>query len=140
MKALLSRMRPRSGKRFLVVTATTIALSMTVTLFSSGQSPNPAGVNSEKHGIAVVDVSYIFKEHKRFRGTMDDMKKEMAGIEAELKADREKIAATEQERNRFGVGSAEYKKLDEQVAEMMAQFNLKMTRLRKDFLERDAKV
>ena len=129
-------------KRFVVATAATTALSMMVSLFPAayGQSPNPAGVNAEKHGVAVVDVSYIFKEHKRFRETMEGMKKEMAGIEAELKADRDKIAATEQERNKFNVGSAEYKKFDEDVARMMAEFNLKMTRLRKDFLEREAKV
>ena len=104
------------------------------------QAPNPAGANAAKYGIAVVDISYIFKEHTRFRATMESMKKEMETIEAELKADREKIAQTEQERNTFNAGSAEYKKLDEEVARMMAEFKLKMTRLRKDFLEREAKV
>jgi Skp family chaperone for outer membrane proteins len=71
---------------------------------------------------------------------MESMKKEMESIEAQLKADRERIAQTEQERNKYNAGSAEYKKLDEEVARMMAEFNLKMTRLRKDFLEREAKV
>jgi Skp family chaperone for outer membrane proteins len=136
VKALSSR------KRFIVATAATTALSMMVSLFPAAhaQAPNPAGLNAEKHGVGVVDVSYIFKEHKRFRDTMESMKKEMAAIEAELKADRDKIAATEQERNKYNVGSAEYKKFDEDVARMMAEFNLKMTRLRKDFLEREAKV
>ena len=40
----------------------------------------------------------------------------------------------------YNVGSAEYKKLDEDVARAMADFNVKMTRLRKDFLEREAKI
>lgn len=120
-----------------VVAVSTIGLGV---LPVRGQAPNPAGANAEKHGIAVVDVSYIFKEHVRFRATMDSMKKEMENIEAQLKADRDRIAQTEQERNRFSPGSAEYKKLDEEVARMMAEFNLKMTRLRKDFLEREAKV
>jgi Skp family chaperone for outer membrane proteins len=107
---------------------------------AQAQAPNPAGANAEKHGIAVVDISYIFKEHTRFRAAMESMKKEMATIEAELKADRDRIAQTEQERNKFNVGTADYKKFDEDVARMMAEFNLKMTRLRKDFLEREAKV
>jgi Skp family chaperone for outer membrane proteins len=68
------------------------------------------------------------------------MKKEMEGIEGELKGDREKIAALEQERNTFGAGTAEYKQRDEEVARQMAEFNLKMGKLRKDFLEREAKV
>ncbi len=136
MKVLSSR------KRLVVATAATTALSMMVSLFPAAhaQAPNPAGLNAEKHGVGVVDVSYIFKEHKRFRDTMESMKKEMATIEAELKADRDKIAAAEQERNKYNVGSPEYKKFDEEVARMMAEFNLKMTRLRKDFLEREAKV
>lgn len=104
------------------------------------QAPNAAGANASKYGIAVVDISYIFKQHTRFRATMDSMKKEMETIEAELKADREKIAQSEQQRNTYNVGSAEYKQLDEEVARMMAEFNLKMGRLRKDFLEREAKV
>ncbi|MEX0642417.1 MAG: OmpH family outer membrane protein [Pirellulales bacterium] len=134
MKVLLSR------KRILFATAAATALSMISTLTSVAQAPNPAGANAEKHGTAVVDVSYIFKEHKRFRSTMEGMKKEMEAIETELKSDREKIGLTEQERNKYNVGSAEYKKFDEDVARMMAEFNLKMTRLRKDFLEREAKV
>jgi len=131
-----------SRKRFVVATAATTALSMMVPLFSAAQvqAPFAAGANAEKHGVAVVDVSYIFKEHKRFRATMESMKTEMAGIEAELKADRDRIAAAEQERNRLNVGTAEHKKMDEDVARMTAEFQLKMTRLRKDFLEREAKV
>jgi Skp family chaperone for outer membrane proteins len=118
--------------------ATAIALSLASVV--SAQGPNPAGANAAKFNVAVVDISYIFKRHERFKATMEGMKKEMEAIETELKADREKIAQGEQERNRFNVGTAEYKKLDEEVARQMAEFNLKMGKLRKDFLEREAKV
>ena len=85
MKTFVSR------KRFIVATAATTVLSMMVSLFPAAhaQAPNPAGANAEKHGVGVVDVSYIFKEHKRFRANMEAMKKEMEGIETDLKADRE---------------------------------------------------
>jgi Skp family chaperone for outer membrane proteins len=130
-----------SRKRIVFATAAVTALSMTVlTTLVQAQSQFPQGVNAEKHGVAVVDVSYIFKEHKRFRGTMESMKKEMEGIEADLKADRERVAQTEQERNKYNPGTAEYKKYDEEVARMSAEFQIKMTRLRKDFLEREAKI
>ncbi len=104
------------------------------------QGPNPAGANASKYNIAVVDISYIFKKHARFTATMESMKKEMEGIEADLKADRQKIAEQEQQRNQFNVGTAEYKQLDEEIARKMAEFNLKMGKLRKDFLERESKV
>jgi Skp family chaperone for outer membrane proteins len=107
---------------------------------ASAPAQNPAGANAAKHGIAVVDISYIFKKHDRFRATMESMKTEMESTEAELKADRDKIAQLEERKNSYNAGSAEYKQLDEELARQMAEFNLKMTRLRKSFLEREAKV
>ena len=106
----------------------------------AGQGPNPAGANASKYSVAVVDISYIFKKHERFKATMEQMKKEMETIEAELKADREKISLQEQERNKYNSGSAEFKKMDEDIARQMADFNLKMGKIRKEFLEREAKV
>lgn len=129
-------------RSLLIATATAAALTTLGFNPSNAeaQQPNPAGANASKHGIAVVDISYIFKNHATFKATMDAMKAEMEKIEAELKADRDQIAQKEQQRNGFNVGSAEYKQADEEIARLMAEFNLKMTRLRKDFLEREAKV
>ena len=131
-----------------VVLATAVAAALTTFGLLDAQQPapvavggvNPAGANASKYNIAVVDISYIFKKHERFKTTMEQMKKEMETIETELKADREKIAQQEQQRNTFNVGSAEYKKMDEDIARQMAEFNLKMGKLRKEFLEREAKV
>lgn len=126
------------SRNLVVPAAVAIALSTYASLHA--QAPNPAGANAAKYNIAVVDISYIFKKHARFASTMEAMKKEMEGIEADLKADRQKIAEQEQQRNQFNVGTADYKQLDEEVARKMAEFNLKMGKLRKDFLEREAKV
>lgn len=120
--------------------ALAIAMAVSLTASSNAQGPNQAGANASKYNIAVVDISYIFKKHERFKATMESMKKEMEGIETELKSDREKIAQQEQQRNQFNAGSPEYKQLDEQVARKMADFNLKMGKLRKEFLERESKV
>jgi len=126
--------------RTLLLSTAIAVLSIFSVVPTQTWAQNPAGANASKHGIAVVDVSYIFKEHARFRSTMEGMKKEMETIESELKADRDKIAQTEEQRKSYSVGSAEYKQFDEQVARAKADFNLKMTRLRKDFLEREAKI
>ncbi len=138
MKTLLIRNWTQARIYAVGALAVLFAVSMSTSL--SAQGPNPAGANAAKYNIAVVDISYIFKNHRHFKATMDSMKKEMEGIEADLKADREKIAALEQERNTYGAGTPDYKQRDEEVARQMAEFNLKMGRLRKDFLEREAKV
>jgi Skp family chaperone for outer membrane proteins len=142
VRTLLSRKRtPNTGQnRFAIVVVAALSGVAILNHAVEAQAPNPAGANASRYGVAVVDISYIFKKHERFRAAMESMKKEMETIEAELKTDREKIAQSEQQRNTYNVGTAEHKRLDEEVARMMADFNLKMGRLRKDFLEREAKV
>jgi Skp family chaperone for outer membrane proteins len=104
------------------------------------QAPHPAGANATKYSVAVVDVTYLFENYGRFRATNEAMKKEMQAIDADVKADREKIVQAEQQRNTYNVGSAEYKKMDEELARMMAEYQLKTQKLQKDFMERQAKV
>ena len=69
-----------------------LAMALSMTLPANAQAQNPAGANATKYNIAVVDISYVFKNHRRFKAAMEAMKKEMEGIEGELKGDREKIA------------------------------------------------
>jgi Skp family chaperone for outer membrane proteins len=140
VKTLHNRFSPVSPK-FVVMTALAVVTLSTIGFLQAQQpAANPASANASKYSVAVVDISYIFKKHERFKATMDNMKKEMDGIEGELKADREKIAQEEQQRNTYNAGSNEYKQLDEKIAREMADFNLKMGKLRKDFLERESKV
>lgn len=145
MKTLVSSLSRNFAVASIAVVALLLACSAAVAQQGAAQpaaaaGPNPRGANAAKYHVAVVDISYIFKNHRRFKATMDSMKQEMDGIEKDLKADREKIAQQEQQRNQYNPGSAEFKQLDEEIARQMAEFNLKMGKLRKDFLEREAKV
>jgi Skp family chaperone for outer membrane proteins len=127
----------------LVQFAAALAVVLTLSVETShaqNQAQNSWSANASKHGVAVIDISYIFKKHDRFRATMDAMKKEMEATEADLKAERDKIAQKEEQRNTYNAGSPEYKQMDEQLARDMSEFNLKMTKIRKEFLEREAKV
>ncbi|NOY42929.1 MAG: OmpH family outer membrane protein [Planctomycetes bacterium] len=109
----------------------------TVAQQSTGAGPS---ANASRYGIAVVDVSYIFKEFQQFRTAMDGMKKEMEAAEGQLKAERDAVQAKEEQRKQYKPGSPEDKQLDEEIARAKADFNLKAGRIRKDFLEREAKV
>jgi len=117
-----------------------IAVSFSAAASAEAQTPNPAGSNAPKFGVGVVDIPYVFKNYDKFRATSESMKKEMETIDADVKAERTNIAKTEQLRNTFNAGSAEYKKHDEELARMMAEFQLKTTKLQKDFMERQAKL
>jgi len=104
------------------------------------QQQHPESANSSRFHIAVVDVSYVFKNYQQFRTSMDAMKEEMTSAEGQLKAERDQVQTREAERDDFKLGTPEFKKFDEDIARMKAEFNLKAGRIRKDFLEREAKV
>lgn len=103
------------------------------------QTPSPHA-NASRFGVAVVDVSYIFKNYQSFRTQMDTMKSEMEAAEGELKKDRDSIQSKEEQAKQYNASSPEFKQIDEQIARLKADFNLKAGRIRKDFLEREAKV
>jgi len=71
---------------------------------------------------------------------MEAMKVEMEKVDGKLKVDRQLIQDKEEQLKTFNTGSPEYKKLDEEVARLRAEFTLTAGRIRKDFLEREAKV
>ena len=127
-------------KALLQVTAATAVLLGVVGFTASVQAQNPAGANAQKHGVAVVDISYIFENHNRFRLAKEQMKKEIEAADGQVKGDRDKLAQMEEQRNTYNPGSQEYKNLDEELARNLAELNLKMGKLRKDFVEREAKV
>jgi Skp family chaperone for outer membrane proteins len=127
-------------KALLQVTAATAVLLSVVGIATLAQAQNPAGANAQKHGVAVVDVSYIFENHARFRAAKETMKKEIEAADAQVKADRDRLAQLEEQRNAYNSGSPEYKQADEELARSMAELNLKMGKLRKEFVEREAKV
>ena len=101
---------------------------------------NQAGANAGRYQIAVVDVSYIFKQHQGFKQKMEGMKQQMQTIDAQMKGKRDEIAQLEQQKTSYTPGSQEFKSLDENIARAKANFSLDTTKLRKDFLEREAKI
>ena len=125
--------------RTLLLSAVVSGLVGSVTGSVAAQQTAPSA-NASRYHIAVVDVSYIFKKYSSFRSAMDAMKKEMETAESQLKSDRNAIQGKEEQAKQYDPSSAEFRQLDEDVARLKADFNLKAGRIKKDFLEREAKV
>jgi Skp family chaperone for outer membrane proteins len=96
--------------------------------------------NAGRFGIAVVDISYIFKNYARFTAEIEKLKVEMEAADGQLKADRDRLVQMEQQRDTMKPGSADFKQLDEELARQKAEFSIKQGTIRRDFLEREAKV
>jgi len=95
------------------------------------------------HGVAVIDMAYIFKNYTKFQAMKNAMKGDVERAEAELKGMHDEIGKLEQ-RLRGGVnltkGSPEYKELESHLARRRADLALKMQEGKKTFLEREAKI
>ena len=95
----------------------------------------PAGTR-----VAVIDINFIFKNHQRFKQTMDGIKKEIESFEAYLREERNKVTAKTEQLRPMPAGSAQYKALEEQIATMHTTLGLETGRKRKEILQREAKV
>lgn len=98
------------------------------------------GANAGGYGVAVVDISFIFKNLPAFTQQIDGLKKEMEAADGALKADRDRIVQMEEKRNALKPGTPEFKQQDEQLAQQKAAFSIKQGGVRRDFLEKEAKI
>ncbi|MEN1679420.1 MAG: OmpH family outer membrane protein [Planctomycetota bacterium] len=121
-----------------LIAATLVALSLSTV--ASAQMPGPDAANIKKYKVAVVDIGAIFKNHPGFRSQMESMKGEVQGIEQQLEQDRQKIVGLEQSKTQYKPGTAEFSNIDDQVAKAKADFQLKMQKMRKGFLQKEAQV
>ena len=110
---------------------------------ASAQAPSPTpgpSANAPRYGYAVVDVTYIFKNYAKFSQQMEGMKTAMESADSQLKADRDTVASKEQMREQYNPGAPEFKQIDEEIARLKAEFQLKAGKIRRDFMEREAQV
>jgi Skp family chaperone for outer membrane proteins len=126
--------------RKLLLSAATIGLISVPCAQAQQAAPVVHGANAAKYGIAVVDISFIFKNYPGFTSQIEALKTEMEAADGKLKADRDRLVQMEEQRNTLKPGSPEFKQLDEQLAHLKAEFTIKQGTIRRDFLEREAKV
>jgi Skp family chaperone for outer membrane proteins len=64
----------------------------------------------------------------------------METADGSLKVEVDRLKAMEQKRDALKPGSVEFKQVDEELARQKAEFSIKQGTIRRDFLEREAKV
>jgi Skp family chaperone for outer membrane proteins len=89
---------------------------------------------------AVIDIGYIFKNHARFKTSMDKMRDEVMAAENGLKAERDRINGLVEQLKGFNPGTPEFKKLEAEVAKAQGEFNVTAQLQKKDFMDREAAV
>ncbi len=90
--------------------------------------------------IALVDISYIFKNHGRFKGQMDEMKADVQRAETNVKTKRDEITKLAERLQEFRKGTQDYKQLEEELAKRQADLSVQVTLQKNQFLQREAEI
>jgi Skp family chaperone for outer membrane proteins len=90
--------------------------------------------------VAVIDIAFIFKNHVRFNGQMNDMKRDIEAFDAQMREESQKLAKKQEVMQGFTPTSAEFKRADEELAHLKSDFQIRVQAKKREFLELEAKV
>jgi len=121
-------------KRFLSCFCSAVVLAAVVNVAPVMAQATSAG------NIAVIDIPVIFKSHNLFKKQMDDLKAQVEAAESALSKDRDQMKSMVEELQGYKAGSPEYKGLEERLAKLQAELQVKVGIQKKDFMEREARI
>jgi Skp family chaperone for outer membrane proteins len=90
--------------------------------------------------MALLDVSRIFKSHQRFKGMMDDMKRDVERAETQVKTERETIGKLAERLQEFRKGTTDYNDMERELAKRQADLAVQVQLQKNEFLQREAKI
>jgi len=126
----------------LAALAASVASIVLVTTYAPAQSPvrQPVRPAYNAAPIALVDISYIFKEHLRFKAKMEQMKADVERAEAEVKSQRTMIVRLAEQLRELRSGTPDYKSLEEEITKRQADLSVRVSLQKKEFLQSEAKI
>jgi Skp family chaperone for outer membrane proteins len=118
--------------------ATLVAALCTTQIGSSVRAQQPLGGGS----VAIIDLSFIFKNHNRFKSMTEDMRHAVEAADTNLKQQRSRIEALEKQKNETELrkDSPEYKQLEADITRLKIDLNAQIALQKKEFVEREAKI
>ena len=90
--------------------------------------------------IALLDISYIYKNHARFKAMMEDMKATVQQAEAQVKAEQGAMQLLLQQLKEFKKGTPRYNDIQEDIITRRSDLQVKVQLQKDKFLEEEAKI
>jgi len=90
--------------------------------------------------IAVLDVSYVFKNLPRFKAFMSQMQTDVAAAEADVKKERDALKAEFEQLEQYRSGTPDYKERETQLTRRRAELATRIELQKRDFLQRESKI
>lgn len=100
----------------------------------------PAAARRAAPNIAVIDIGFLFKNLDRFKNGLEGIKRDYENYEKQVRDQQQAITTGAEKLKSMPAGSAEYRALEEQIAEMSTKLRLDMGRKQKDRVDQEAKV
>ena len=106
----------------------------------SQSSPARAVAPGGGINVALVDVSYVFKNHERFKTRTEGLQQEIKDFENEINTQRKGLNEKRTRLTNYNPGSPQYAQLEVEMAREIANQNVTAELKKKDVLEREAKI
>jgi Skp family chaperone for outer membrane proteins len=116
------------------VVASLLAACLASDVHAQG-APRPA-----TGSVRVIDISYIFKNHVRFKQYMEQMRGEVQRAEETLKGERDRIAAIMEQQKSLKPNTPEYTQLGDRIIDEQTEFSKTAAKQKAEFLDREAKI
>ena len=91
----------------------------------SNANPSVIRPASSNSAVGVVDIAQVFRQHAGFKRSTEEMKQEFAAFEVELTAQRQQLSQQHARQKTVAVGSAEYRRLEEEIARRISQLQVR---------------
>jgi Skp family chaperone for outer membrane proteins len=105
-----------------------------------GAAPATPAPPSAGTRIAVLNVPEIFKKHERFKGWMEELKRDVQAAENTVREERKKIGDLEERLQEFQKGTQGYNDMSEDITKRKAELTVKVSMQGKQFQTRQAKI
>jgi outer membrane protein len=90
--------------------------------------------------VAIIDLSYVFKNYSKFNQATADMKRKVEGADAALVAKKKELDAIAKQAEGMALGSPERNQLEEQYTKLQADIQVEVATQRKEFLRQEAQI
>lgn len=119
---------------------TAIVASLAVVAVNAHPAAAQAPRSSVGGDVAVIDVAYILKNHRRFEQAKNQLTTQFETAAKALEEEKKEILQMQQGLAKFNPGTPDYRRLDEQVTQRQADWNVKANKHRKEIQERQASI
>ena len=113
-----------------------IAVSGASTSLRAQQPTAPTATPSTL--VAVVDITKLFEAHPTFKANMKMVEQQLKVVDEEMTAKQKELRARSKQLSTLSPSSADYRRLETELARQLADLKVKANQTKKDFMQREA--